>query len=858
MVRAAQGPPPRSFNAVTESTASARAHILSRVFMVDCASEGLSKKLFEDAFARGQERLRVHAQSIGKQVDSVGNEEADEVTTPFAMAAIVDLLFATVSKTRASSSLSSEYDTRVPFTRAFISQILTLRDREAALKAEEDMENEENEVGTCVELEALAAAGVGLASPFVIAKASNAMMFGLRLAVLYALQWDALKDLSKLQGSLALQYHASCLARMKHLDIPPLENNIVTQVEDGALRFMTFKGDSFGVREIALGVSSLIEEVINIINEVVAGSSYQAEDQEEILHEWCIMMRRGKLSNKFQVATVASGIGPAAGVAGRGFTLLALIMRHYVELQDVVEGEARIRTGRFFELWAKCRVNAMAIIQLTGQFDYRKSSRCAFLTDRLTNMANDQGGVDAASLCWQHCAYSHANMSLFQYENVQMGVTGITPGKTQHLEQVRVEYPGMLSNRSLVLVVLMGEMFGSTGAWLASTALRNMFQLKVQEDVLAHLESSVTACMKGYWGCPKGLDSTSLEKLTKKCGLPSKTTDIKAMLGRDLGSCSAAVAARVALALRATKGLGAPLVYRHFLEVFAQHNMVLLEERRVLAVCLKDEQTLRDCADVVRTMEEFVVHHVSIVANAVGAGHSPRTAANVYATQARVGSAGIATAAETNYGGAHVKLCSVLFNCVERSSDLGVPVVGQVAFRDLMESHGGDNDDEELKAQMLDKLRQALKNPTAQFTECQVKAAMKFVTNKKSTMVIMSAGGGKSMVFGLPTAMIDRTKTSQVVLYFAPLRALVEDMAQKFEHWFGKGFCCVWDSEAAYATVSAIRQGTLQAGGVKMILATVEDMLAPQRQPVLEALMHGGFVHTIVVSSFRVRDSLVW
>jgi len=34
----AQGPiPPRSFNAVTEPTASARAHILSRVFMVDCA-----------------------------------------------------------------------------------------------------------------------------------------------------------------------------------------------------------------------------------------------------------------------------------------------------------------------------------------------------------------------------------------------------------------------------------------------------------------------------------------------------------------------------------------------------------------------------------------------------------------------------------------------------------------------------------------------------------------------------------------------------------------------------------------------------------------------------------------------------
>ena len=72
------------------------------------------------------------------------------------------------------------------------------------------------------------------------------------------------------------------------------------------------------------------------------------------------------------------------------------------------------------------------------------------------------------------------------------------------------------------------------------------------------------------------------------------------------------------------------------------------------------------------------------------------------------------------------------------------------------------------------------------------------------------------MVYGLPTAMIDRTKTTQVVLYFAPLRALVEDMAQKFEGWFGEEYCCVWDPQAEYATVSAIRHGTLQAGGVKM------------------------------------------
>ena len=125
---------------------------------------------------------------------------------------------------------------------------------------------------------------------------------------------------------------------------------------------------------------------------------------------------------------------------------------------------------------------------------------------------------------------------------------------------------------------------------------------------------------------------------------------------------------------------------------------------------------------------------------------------------------------------------------------------------------------------------------------------MKFVTNKQSTVVIMSAGGGKSMVFGLPASMIDWMKTSQVVLYIAPLRALVEDMAQKFERWFGAEFCSLWDPLAAYATVDAIRNGTLQAGGVKMILATVEDMLTAKGKPVLDALVHGGFVHTIVVS----------
>ena len=434
-----------------------------------------------------------------------------------------------------------------------------------------------------------------------------------------------------------------------------------------------------------------------------------------------------------------------------------------------------------------------------------------------------------------------------------MGVTGITPGKTQHMVDHRVRYPGMLSNRSVVLVVLMGEMFGGVGAMLACAELRDMFQGKVPEDVLEHLESSVIASMKGYWGCPKGLHSKSLQRLTRNGGLPSKSSNAETVLGPELGSCSEQVGARVALALRATKGLSAPLVYRHFLEVFAQNNMVLLKECRELASRLGDEQTLRDCDDVQRTVEMHIAQQTAIVSNAVGAGHSFLTAANVYATQTSVGSAGISTEAETGYGVAHVKLCSVLFSCVERSSDLAVPTRGQVAFRELMERCG--DGDEELEAHMLRTLQQALRNPTARFTERQLEAAMKFLTNKESTIVIMSAGGGKSIVYGLPTALIDRTKTSQVVLYFAPLRALVEDMAQKFEQWFGAGFCCVWDSSAAYATVGAIRQGKLQAGGVKMILVIVEDMLTPQGKPILDALVHGGFVHTIVVSvQFDVVD----
>jgi len=116
----------------------------------------------------------------------------------------------------------------------------------------------------------------------------------------------------------------------------------------------------------------------------VAGSSFQTEDKETILHELFSLIRRGKLSNKFQVATGASGIGPAAGAAGRGFTVLALIVRHFVEIDDDVEAEVEMdRRSRFFELWGKCRVAVMAIIQLTCLFDYRECGLylCAAIFD---------------------------------------------------------------------------------------------------------------------------------------------------------------------------------------------------------------------------------------------------------------------------------------------------------------------------------------------------------------------------------------------------------------------------------------------------------------------------------------------
>ena len=436
------------------------------------------------------------------------------------------------------------------------------------------------------------------------------------------------------------------------------------------------------------------------------------------------------------------------------------------------------------------------------------------------------------------------------FNKVAMGVVGITAGKMQHFISGRIRYPAMLSNRAVVLMVLLGEMFGITGAKLACAELRSRFEGNVQEDVLEHLGSSVTACMKGYWGCPTVLLPPARLRRRQpgftEDGLPTKASTVEAVLGKErLHTCSAEVAARVALALKA-KGLCA-LAYRHFLEVFAQNNAVLLEERRELASRLGDELALSDCADVSRTRNAFIAQQTAIVANAVGAGHSFLTAANVYSTQATVGSVGIATAAEIGYGVAHVQLCSVLFNCVERSSDLDDPVEGQVEFRELMENND-DEGKEALQARMLHILRKALNEPTAQFTQCQLQMIEKFLTNKKNTIVVMSAGAGKSLVFGLPTSMIDRTKTSQVVLYFAPLRALVEDMAQKFERWFGPGFCTVWDPLAEYATIDAIRHGRLQAGGVKMILTTVEDMLTPKGKPVLDALVRGGFVHTIVVS----------
>ena len=98
--------------------------------MVDCASEGFSKKLFLDVHLRGREKHRIHAQSLGKAVGSIDQDEAAEMMMPFAMRAIVELLlFVAVSKTRLSSSLTSENNMNVPFTRAFISQILTLEDR---------------------------------------------------------------------------------------------------------------------------------------------------------------------------------------------------------------------------------------------------------------------------------------------------------------------------------------------------------------------------------------------------------------------------------------------------------------------------------------------------------------------------------------------------------------------------------------------------------------------------------------------------------------------------------------------------------------------------------------------------------
>ena len=373
----------RSFNGVTESTAHTRVHLLSRVAMVDYASGGCSMKPFEDAFARAQRELQIHGQRIGKHVNNIDAEEASRVTLPFALAAVVDIFLAAVLITKETCGMCSS----APFTRAFLSQILTLHDRELALKAQQDAENGEEETGgTWVEYDTLKSAGVGLAGYSVIASASNAMIFGFRLAVLHALHYNALaeNDLSLLQGSLILQYHANCLAQVKHLGTPSLDNNIVTQCKDGALQFVTSKGDSFGAEEIAMALISLTEEVIGIVSEFVAGSSFQTEDKGTILHELFSLIRRGKLSNKFQVATGASGIGPAAGAAGRGFTVLALIVRHFVEIDDVVDAEVEMdRRSRFFELWGKCRVAVMAIIQLTCLFDYRECGLylCAAIFD---------------------------------------------------------------------------------------------------------------------------------------------------------------------------------------------------------------------------------------------------------------------------------------------------------------------------------------------------------------------------------------------------------------------------------------------------------------------------------------------
>jgi len=122
-----------------------------------------------------------------------------------------------------------------------------------------------------------------------------------------------------------------------------------------------------------LGVCSLTEEVIDIVSEFVAESSYQSEEDEDaVLHELFVLIRRGRLSNKFQVAMGASGIGPAAGESGRGFTLLARIVRQYI---NDVEPGVENRRGRFFELWEQYRVAVMALIQLTGLYDY--SEWCA-------------------------------------------------------------------------------------------------------------------------------------------------------------------------------------------------------------------------------------------------------------------------------------------------------------------------------------------------------------------------------------------------------------------------------------------------------------------------------------------------
>ena len=362
----------RTFNAVAESTAKTRENILSRVLMVDCARGGVSTKPLEDAYARAQRELMVYGQTIGKRVVDISSEEATKVTLPFAVTAIVNLLFAAVSITKESCGLNGN----APLTRAYLSQILTVTDQEAAMQAVAQADEDDDDPASMwVTHDAVEAAGVSLASPSIIAHASNAMMFGFRLSILHALHWNAasLNDLSKLQGSLALQYHANFITHVKHLDMPSLVNNVVTQYQDGSLHFATSEGDSFGAKELTLGVCSLTEEVIDIVSEFVAESSYQSEEDEDaVLHELFVLIRRGRLSNKFQVAMGASGIGPAAGESGRGFTLLARIVRQYI---NDVEPGVENRRGRFFELWEQYRVAVMALIQLTGLYDY--SEWCA-------------------------------------------------------------------------------------------------------------------------------------------------------------------------------------------------------------------------------------------------------------------------------------------------------------------------------------------------------------------------------------------------------------------------------------------------------------------------------------------------